>query len=112
MFNSAILDVAVALAFVLLLASLLVSALNELIAGLVKQRAKSLWRGIAELVRSDSLRDALYDHPIIKSLAPPVSNCPKEDARAILHPGQNVHRRASRPPARAERHDPPGPGCA
>lgn len=73
MFNSAILDVAVALAFVFLLASLLVSALNELIAGLFKQRAKSLWRGIAELVRSESLRDALYDHPLIKSIAPPLS---------------------------------------
>jgi len=81
MLNSAILDVGIALAFVFLLTSLLVSALNELIAGLLKQRAKSLWRGVAELVRSDALRDALFDHPLVKSVAPPLSGLASKSMR-------------------------------
>jgi hypothetical protein len=73
MLNSGVVDVGVALVYVFVLVSVLVSALNELVAGLLKQRAKALWRGIGELIRSDSLRDAFYAHPMIKSLAPPVS---------------------------------------
>src|SRR4029450_12491167 len=73
MLNSGVVDVGVALVYVFVFVSVLVSALNELVAGLLKQRAKALWRGIAELIRSDSLRDAFYAHPMIKSLAPPVS---------------------------------------
>ena len=73
MLNSGVVDVGVALVYVFVLVSVLVSALNELVAGLLKQRAKALWRGIGELIRSDSLRDAFYDHPMIKSLGPPVS---------------------------------------
>jgi hypothetical protein len=73
MLNSGVVDVGVALVYVFVLVSVLVSALNEIIAGLLKQRSKALWRGIGELIRSDSLRDAFYAHPMIKSLAPPVS---------------------------------------
>ena len=73
MFSSGVIDVGVALVYVFVLVSVLVSALNELIAGLLKQRAKALWRGIGELIRSDSLRDAFYAHPMILSLGPPVS---------------------------------------
>jgi hypothetical protein len=73
MLNSGVVDVGVALVYVFVLVSVLVSALNELVAGLLKQRAKALWRGIGELIRSDPLRDAFYAHPMIKSLAPPVS---------------------------------------
>src|SRR5262245_47806477 len=73
MLSSGVLDVGIALVYVFVLVSLLVSALNELIAGLLKQRAKSLWRGIGDLIRSDSLRDAFYAHPMILSLGPPVS---------------------------------------
>jgi hypothetical protein len=73
MLNSGVVDVGVALVYVFVLVSVLVSALNEIVAGLLKQRSKALWRGIGELIRSDSLRDAFYAHPMIKSLAPPVS---------------------------------------
>ena len=73
MLNSGVVDVGIALVYVFVLVSLLVSALNELLAGLLKQRAKSLWRGIGELIRSDKLRDAFYAHPMILSLGPPVS---------------------------------------
>jgi hypothetical protein len=73
MLYSGVVDVGIAVVYVFVLVSLLVSALNELVAGLLKQRAKALWRGIGELIRSDSLRDAFYAHPMIKSLGPPVS---------------------------------------
>jgi hypothetical protein len=73
MLNSGVVDVGVALVYVFVLVSVLVSALNELVAGLLKQRAKALWRGVGELIRSDSLRDAFYGHAMIKSLGPPLS---------------------------------------
>jgi len=73
MLSSGVVDVGIALVYVFVLVSLLVSALNELVAGLLKQRAKALWRGIGELIRSSSLRDAFYAHPMILSLGPPVS---------------------------------------
>jgi hypothetical protein len=73
MLSSGVVDVGIALVYVFVLVSLLVSALNELVAGLLKQRAKALWRGIGELIRSDSLRDRFYAHPMILSLGPPVS---------------------------------------
>ena len=73
MLSSGVFDVGIALVYVFVLVSLLVSALNELVAGLLKQRAKALWRGIGDLIRSDSLRDKFYAHPMILSLGPPVS---------------------------------------
>ena len=73
MLSSGVVDVGIALVYVFVLVSLLVSALNELVAGLLKQRAKALWRGIGELIRSDALRDRFYAHPMILSLGPPVS---------------------------------------
>jgi hypothetical protein len=73
MLNSGVVDVGLALVYVFVLVSVLVSALNELLAGVLKQRASSLWRGIGELIRSDSLRDAFYAHPMILSLGPPMS---------------------------------------
>lgn len=73
MLNSAVADVAVALVYVFVLVSVMVSALNEIVAGLLKQRAKALWHGIGELLLSTNLRDAFYAHPLIKSLAPPIS---------------------------------------
>src|SRR5262245_26093182 len=75
MLNSGVIDVGIALVYVyvFVLVSSLVSALNELVAGVLKQRAKALWHRIGELIRSDSLRDTFYAHPMIKSVAPPVS---------------------------------------
>ena len=42
MLNSGVVDVGVALVYVFVLVSVLVSALNELVAGLLKRRAKAL----------------------------------------------------------------------
>ena len=72
--NSGIVDVGIALIYVFVLVSVLVSAVNELFAGLLKQRAKALHQGIGELLQSPALRDKLYDHALIKTLAPPNSS--------------------------------------
>jgi hypothetical protein len=69
MFNSPILDVAIGLALVLLLISLLVSAVCEMFAGFLKWRAEHLWRGLENLLQSTDARDALYEHSLIKGLA-------------------------------------------
>ena len=74
MVNSAVVDVGIAIVYVFVLVSILVSALNEIVAGLLKQRAKALWHGIGDLLKSDALRDTFYRHGLIRTLAPPVSN--------------------------------------
>jgi len=73
MLNSGIVDVGIALIYVFVLVSVLVSAVNELFAGLLKQRAKALHQGLGELLQSSDLRDALYTHPLIVTLSPPTS---------------------------------------
>jgi hypothetical protein len=76
MFGSTILDVAVAIVFIYLLLSLVVSAINELIAALLKSRAKNLVKGIQALLQDPSQTGwvtRLYEHPLIESLSPPNS---------------------------------------
>jgi hypothetical protein len=76
MFGSTILDVAVAIVFIYLLVSLVVSAMNELIAALLKSRAKNLVKGIQALLQDPSQTGwvaRLYEHPLIESLSPPNS---------------------------------------
>jgi hypothetical protein len=76
MFGSTILDVAVAIVFIYLLVSLVVSAINELIAALLKSRAKNLVKGIHALLQDPSQTGwvaRLYEHPLIESLSPPNS---------------------------------------
>src|SRR5712691_3064381 len=70
MFNSPILDVAIGLAFIFLLLSLLVTAVCELLAGFFKWRAANLWLGIEHLLQSPDARDKIYNHPLIRGLAP------------------------------------------
>ncbi len=76
MFGSTILDVAVAIVFIYLLLSLVVSAINELIAALLKSRATNLVKGIQALLQDPSQTGwvaRLYEHPLIESLSPPNS---------------------------------------
>jgi hypothetical protein len=69
MFGSAILDVAIGLILVFLLLSLICSAIREAIAGISGSRAKTLSRGVRELLRNDPvLVRAFYEHPQIWSL--------------------------------------------
>lgn len=71
MFGSTILDAAIAMVFVYLLLSLVVSAANELIASVFKMRANNLFLGIKELLQEDEskLTSVIYQHPLISGLA-------------------------------------------
>ena len=76
MFGSTILDVAIAIVFIYLLVSLVISAINEFIASLLKSRAKNLSKGIHALLQDPSQAGwvaRLYQHPLIQSLSPPNS---------------------------------------
>jgi len=73
MFGSDILDVLVGIAFVYLLASLIVSAATELIAGWLGWRADKLVDGIRNLIDSPGAEvwvRKLYDHPLIQGMSP------------------------------------------
>ena len=72
MFGSAILDTAIGLIFVFLVVSLVVSAANELLAGLFKWRANNLFLGIRQLLQDPSVTGLVtrfYEHPLIDSLS-------------------------------------------
>jgi hypothetical protein len=76
MFGSTILDVAIGIIFIYLLVSLVISAINELIAAMLKSRAKNLSQGIQALLQDPSQAGwvaRLYQHPLIQSLSPPNS---------------------------------------
>jgi hypothetical protein len=76
MFGSTILDAAIGLVFIYLLVSLVISAANEIIAGIFKSRAKNLWKGIQQLLQDqseDGLVAKLYQHPLIDELSKPKS---------------------------------------
>ena len=76
MFNSPTLDVAIGLAMIFLLLSLLVSAVCEMLSGFFKWRAANLWDGIEQLLQSKDARNALYNHPLIRGLAPTGTSAP------------------------------------
>jgi hypothetical protein len=74
MFGSVVLDVAIGLIFVYLLISLMVTAVTEIVAALLKSRAKNLWKGVRNILDSGTARtwvDQLYSHPLIESLSSP-----------------------------------------
>jgi hypothetical protein len=76
MFGSTILDVAIGIIFIYLLVSLVISAINELIAAKLKSRATNLSQGIQALLQDPSQAGwvaKLYQHPLIQSLSPPNS---------------------------------------
>jgi len=77
MFGSAILETAIGLILIYLLLSLICSSAREGLEAIMKSRATTLERGIAELLRtsaggastkSNGLVAALYNHPLIYSL--------------------------------------------
>src|SRR6516165_9901959 len=76
MFGSVVLEVAIGLAYLYLLLSVICSALNEGLAGLLALRAKTLAAALRNLL-DDSTVDALYAHPLIQGLSgagrPPIS---------------------------------------
>ena len=71
MFGSNILDVTIGLASLFLLLSLIASAVNELIEGWWKKRARDLEKGIIELVGNENAGnfvDQIYNHGLINCL--------------------------------------------
>ena len=76
MFGSTILDAAIGIIFIYLLVSLVISAINELIAAMLKSRAENLSQGIQALLQDPAQVGwvaRLYQHPLIQSLSPPNS---------------------------------------
>jgi hypothetical protein len=66
-----ILDIAIGLSFFYLLIALLCTTLNETIATWAKSRSKMLEKGVERLLGGDvKLKDAVYNHPLIRNLAP------------------------------------------
>jgi hypothetical protein len=68
MFGSDILDLAIGVVFLFLLLSLICTAINELIEGFVKRRARDLERGLKELLQDPDTVKALYNHPLVYAL--------------------------------------------
>jgi hypothetical protein len=68
MFGLDMLDVAIGIAFVYLLVSLLCSAIVEAAESILKRRASDLERGIGELLHDPRLVARLYNHPLINGL--------------------------------------------
>ncbi|MFL5541747.1 MAG: hypothetical protein ACJ8J0_22365 [Longimicrobiaceae bacterium] len=65
-----LIEVILGLVFVYLLLSLLCTAINEYIAGILNKRGRELFRAVDELLASDEVRTAFYGHPLITSLNP------------------------------------------
>lgn len=74
MFGSVILDVAIGMAFVYLLLSLIASVIQEMLAAFMQLRAANLERGLHSLFSGDSLRsemdlvNCIYDHGLVRGL--------------------------------------------
>lgn len=60
-------EIAIALAFVFFLLSLIVSQVNELIAGAFKLRAKNLKEGLKGMVGDESVVERLLGHPLVRT---------------------------------------------
>ncbi len=73
MFNSGILNVAIGIVFIYLLVSLIVTAVNELIAAIFKMRGRVLWQGLCTLLPSgtkkENMAEQVYRHPLIAGLS-------------------------------------------
>ena len=68
MFGSDFIEVAISLAFIYLLLSLVCTALNEMIAQLLKLRAETLKQSLTRLLTDEKIRKQFYEHPLIKGL--------------------------------------------
>ncbi|HTO43075.1 MAG TPA: hypothetical protein VML56_03280 [Burkholderiales bacterium] len=74
MFGSGAIDVAIGLAFVFALLSLICSSVTELISQLLGWRAQTLEQGIRNLITDPATREAFYRHPLIRSLGNPTKS--------------------------------------
>lgn len=65
--GSPALEVAIALAFVFFLLSVIASAINEFLAGVFRLRSGSLRKGIEEMLGDPSLAKELFAHPLVRT---------------------------------------------
>lgn len=74
MFGSVVLDVAIGMAFIYLLMSLIASAVQEMLSAFMQLRAANLERGLRSLFSGDSLNskmdlvDSVYNHGLVRGL--------------------------------------------
>jgi hypothetical protein len=74
MFGSVVLDVAIGMAFVYLLLSLIASVIQEMLSAFMQLRPANLERGLRSLFSGDSLSsemdlvDSIYDHGLVRGL--------------------------------------------
>jgi len=74
MFGSVVLDVAIGMAFVYLLLSLIASVIQELLATFMQLRAANLEKGLHSLFSGDSISsemdlvNSIYDHGLVRGL--------------------------------------------
>lgn len=71
MFGSQTIDIGLGLIFIYFVLSVICSGVNEMLAGLCRWRAKSLFEGIENLLKDQgipNLERDFYKHPLIKSL--------------------------------------------
>jgi hypothetical protein len=71
MFGLQTIDIGLGLVFVYFVLSVICSGANEMLAGLLRWRASSLFEGIGNLLKDQgipNLEKDFYDHPLIKSL--------------------------------------------
>jgi hypothetical protein len=68
LFGSTILDIAIGMAFVYFLLSVISSTVNELFAGFLKMRARDLEHGIANMLCDPQIASRVLNHPLIKAM--------------------------------------------
>jgi hypothetical protein len=72
MLDSDVIEIALGLIFVFVLFSLLVSAANEVLVGLLGSRARTLWHGVERMLGSAAARQ-VFEHALVRSVTPPSS---------------------------------------
>jgi hypothetical protein len=65
---SAVLEVVIGLSFLYAVLSLVASGANEMISAALSLRAKTLRKGVSHLLGGDDQADAVYGHPIMRSM--------------------------------------------
>ena len=86
MFGSAALELAIGLIFIVMLVSLLVTALTELLASWLRWRASNLWKSLRGML-GGSVQEQVYNHPLLKTLMTPTTGPPVGLAWLFRLPG-------------------------
>ncbi|HEV7589746.1 MAG TPA: hypothetical protein VGO40_16645 [Longimicrobium sp.] len=65
-----IIEIVLGLTFVYLLLSLLCTAINEYISGMLNKRGRELFHAVDQLLGDQAVKEAFYRHPLITTLSP------------------------------------------